>query len=230
MDKYNKIKVLTFATGNFIDSAKKLIAQVNSIGIKDAKLLFDEDLSKEFKEEHQYLFRHKKGYGYYIWKPYIIIEELKKLKDDEILVYIDATDFPSASFFDHVLEHFKTNDMMLVNRGYGPHGLWTKRDTFVLMGCDNEDYWNKTQLEAGLICLRNNQFNIDFMNEWFSFCKNEQIISNSENQSGLSNLDGFIDHRQDQSILTNLQIKHNLPHQRLSHDMVFWNYNQPLFF
>jgi SAM-dependent methyltransferase len=130
----------------------------------------------------------------------------------------------------HVLEHFKTNDMMLVNRGYGPHGLWTKRDTFVLMGCDNEDYWNKTQLEAGLICLRNNQFNINFMNEWFSFCKNEQIISNSENQSGLSNLDGFIDHRQDQSILTNLQIKHNLPHQRLSHDMVFWNYNQPLFF
>jgi len=119
---------------------------------------------------------------------------------------------------------------MLINRAYGPHGLWTKRDTFVLMGCDNEHYWNQTQLEAGLIGLKNNKFNNDLIEEWISFCGNEQIISNSPNESGLNNLDGFIDHRQDQSILTNLQIKYNIPHQRLDDSMVFWNHNQPEFY
>ena len=43
------------------------------------------------------------------------------------------------------------------------------------------------------------------------YCADERCVSDIPNQCGLENLDGFQDHRHDQSIITLLQLKYNLP-------------------
>jgi hypothetical protein len=90
-----------------------------------------------------------------------------------------------------------------------PHGEWTKRDCFHYMDCDTEEYWNATQVEAGLSAWFKNKSSINFCKEWLHFCKMPSLITDTPNTCGKDNLPGFKDHRHDQSILTNLVLKTN---------------------
>jgi hypothetical protein len=226
MSSFDNIKVLTFAKGNFTESQDILTKQLKSIGINNLIVKTDDDLPNDFKTEFSNLLNQKKGYGYCIWKPYIIINELNKLNDGEILVYIDSTDFPEQLFFDIVTHHFEKNDILLVNRGYN-NGEWTKRDCFILMDCDEAKYHNHIQLEAGLIGFKKTDFNLELLNEWFKFAKNENILTFIPNICGQSNLPNFREHRYDQSILTNLSIKHNLQSVKFPTHVIKYNFNQP---
>jgi len=223
---FDKIKILTFAKGNFIESQNKLKKHLDSIGIKNQKHITDKDLPKEFLTEYDEILKLKRGYGYCIWKPYIILEQLKLINDDEILLYIDSTDLPEKSFFDDVIKNFNEIEYFFVNRGYN-HGQWTKRDTFVLMNCDNEEYYNHVQLEAGVVGLKKNDFNKRLVQEWFEYTKNKNILTELPNICNLPNINNFREHRYDQSILTNLFIKNKLISHRFNTDKIKYNYNQP---
>ena len=48
------------------------------------------------------------------------------------------------------------------------------------------------------------------ISEYLSFCRNPNIINNSDNVCGLENLQGYIDHRYDQSVLTNIKTKYRI--------------------
>jgi len=108
---------------------------------------------------------------------------------------------------------FYTQNKSILNKDrLSGYALWkTKRDCFYYMGCDEEKYWNSIQLEDGFLAFRKTQKNIDFLNEWLEYCRDERVVTDIPNQCGLENFDGFVDHRHDQSIVTNLQLKYNLP-------------------
>jgi len=226
MINYDKIKVLTFSKGNFKQSQEKLKSHLISIGINNLINYSDSDLPKNFIDEFHDLFEQKRGYGYWIWKPFIILKELNKLADDEILIYIDSTDQPSNLFFEILNNHLSKEEIYLVNRGY-KNGEWTKRDCFIMMDCDNKKYHNSIQLEAGVLGLKKTDNNIKLITEWFEFCKNRNILTDLPNVCGLENLEGFKDHRHDQSILTNLSIKYGLKSYKLNQNIIWYNYNQP---
>jgi hypothetical protein len=154
-------------------------------------------------------FNPNKGDGYCLWKPYIILDTLKQINDNDIIIYSDCADNLKEGLKNFVLNYMKLNDYLLVNNTH-LNKNWTKRDCFYYMECDNEKYWNTTQLEAGFCVFKKTQKNIDFVNEWLNFCSNEDILVMKENTCGLKNLNGFIDHRYDQSVLTNLSVKYNM--------------------
>jgi hypothetical protein len=222
----NKVKILIFGKGNFIESSNKLKNYLNELGYHNIISLTDSDLPENFKSEYQHILKHTKGYGYCIWKPYIILESLKSLDEDEVLLYIDSTDLPQKQFFDLLDIHFSSNDILLINRNY-KHDEWTRRDTFVLMNCDSSEYHNKIQLEAGVIALKKTTFNENLINEWFKYCTDEQILTEKPQICGLPNHIYFQEHRYDQSILTNLQIKYGIPHFFINGNTIKFNHNQP---
>lgn len=221
----NKLKVISFATGNFIESQNKLQQHLLNIGVSDFISHSEKDLPKEFIEKYKYLLKYKKGYGYFIWKPWLILNHLSSLKEDEALLYIDSTDVPSSSFIEFANSHFNQNNILLINRSYN-HGQWTKGDCFALMGCTSEIYFTQTQLEAGVVGFKNTPDNIKLITEWFEYCGNEQIVSDNKNIFA-SNLPHYMDHRHDQSILTNLAIKYNINSYTVNDSMIRFNANQP---
>jgi hypothetical protein len=87
---------------------------------------------------------------------------------------------------------------------------WTKRDCFVLMGCDSAEYWEAEQLMGGFSIFMKNEKNIKFLQEWLHYCCNKFIITDTPNTCGLENLPEFVDHRHDQSVLSILGVKHNI--------------------
>jgi len=87
---------------------------------------------------------------------------------------------------------------------------WTRRDCFFYMDCDEEDYWDSNQLEAGISFWRVCDESKKIISEWLEYACDRRIISDDENVCGKDNFPSFQEHRWDQSILTNLAIKHGL--------------------
>ena len=229
MMDYSNIKVITFANNEFIKSKDILFNFLNCNGITNLRCYSDEDLPLWFKTNHSDLFKMKRGYGYWIWKPYIIINELTNIDDKTILVYIDSTDMPTLKLFDFILGEFNDgNNNLFFNRGYN-NGDWTKMDCFEIMKCNEDKYKNSIQLEAGLLSLNNNNSNIELMNEWLGWCGNINVISDIPNICGIDNPIRFVEHRHDQSILTNLIIKNSIESVNLNSEYIKYNHNQPNF-
>lgn len=222
------IKILTFAKGSFIDSQKQFIEHINSFNLTNQKHLNDNDLNFNFKQKYSNILEHKKGYGYCIWKPYIILNELENLKDNEILLYVDSTDRIELPFISFVIDHFNTklNSNIFLNRGF-INSQWTKRDTFVLMNCDSELFYNSIQLEAGVIGLIKTEQNLDIIKEWLTYCSNPDILIDKPNVCGKPNLPGYKEHRYDQSILTNIITKKGIKSYSFSENLIKYNFYQP---
>jgi len=209
-----------------LNSQNILKTHLKNIGINRHISMTNENLPIDFLKKHQELFNLIRGYGYFIWKPYIIKQTLMELDEEEILVYIDSTDYPSSNFFEFVSNHFQNNDYLFLNRNFN-HGEWTKRDCFYYMDCDNENFYNQVQLEAGVICMKKTNENLILLDEWYNWMNNYQLLTDSPNISGLPNLPNFKEHRHDQSILTNLVIIKKLKSVFLDSNFIKYNFNQP---
>lgn len=205
------LKIITFANNNYIRPRKLLVSKIKDMNFECSLISYGKkDLDSEFREKHKSLLSLKRGYGYWIWKPYLILKTLLQSNENDIIIYIDSTDVPSPIFFDSVITHFENNDILLINTGH-LHDEYTKRDCFILMNCDDEKYHNQIQLEAGILAVRKTEFNIKLLREWLKYCSNIFVVTDLPNSKGFPNYKGFKEHRHDQSILTNLSIKYNIP-------------------
>jgi len=166
----------------------------------------------EFYKKNKTILDKDRLAGYALWKPFIIYEALKNVSDGDIVVYMDCGDHPKRGIKGIILDYMDDADQYLIEGNFTTvNKWWTKRDCFYYMNCDEEKYWNSIQLEDGFIALKKTDFNLKLVEEWLEFCSDERIITDISNTCGFDNLDGFKDHRHDQSILTNLQIKYNIP-------------------
>ena len=169
----------------------------------------------EFYNQNKKILDMKRGNGYWLWKPFILLTELEKMNWDDILVYQDAGDILTRECFDYIKKELNEGNqdfLFRINFDYEKNEVrrnktWTKKDCFVLMDCDEEKYWDGFQVEAGTLFMRKTAEVIEFIKQWLDYCSNELIITDSENTTG-QNDKSFIDHRHDQSILSNLVIKY----------------------
>jgi hypothetical protein len=206
-----KITFICYSDENYFTYQKRLVDNISTMGFSDIVAFNRNDLIKtEFYKENQNILDKKRGGGYWLWKPFFILETLKKQNDGDIIFYMDCGDLCSKNILDLIQVKIQSNDGFFVIRSNNINKQWTKRDCFVLMDCDNERYHNGTQLEAGCCGFMKNKFTIEFLQEWLKFALNENILTDVKNICGKENFPEFIDHRHDQSILSLLTIKYNI--------------------
>lgn len=165
-----------------------------------------DDIDKHFFEKNKDILTLKRGNGLWLWKPYIIKKTLDKINYGDIVFYCDS----GACFFrkcDVVFNILQNQDIWvtvlpLIER------QWTKKTTFEIMQLDIKKYGKMNQVSGTFIALKKSDFSIRFVDEWLSYCENYECISPSENRS--YELREFIEHREDQSILSLLVKKYNI--------------------
>ena len=217
-------KFITFATDNYVKPRTHLVEILSNSGIKNIEIYNKEDISNEFLTENHKIFKYGRGYGYWLWKPYLILKSLLESNENDIVIYLDSNDLPKNRFFSFIENHFENNDYLLFNNlRHESHDVWTKKDCFVLMNCDSEDFHNQVQLEAGVLGFRKTVSNLKLIEEWLDYCRNENIVTDLPNICGYPNHKNFIEHRHDQSILTNIAIKYNLKKVDSSSDLIEYN-------
>lgn len=166
------------------------------------------------------------GWGYCMWKPYIIRNAFIDTPQGSLIFYSDVADeIYNPEWWEWSERRTRQLGGRFFNLNYYTHGEWTKRDCFITMNCNNSDYWNHRQLEAGTIILQNNTENYDLMEEWLDWCKCPLALDKNPNMLGQDNLPGFMDHRTDQSILTNLIIRRGWATEYMENIRAYIRYN-----
>lgn len=180
-------------------------------GFTDVINYSSKDLDEYFCIKNKEILSNSRGAGYWLWKPYIILKTLLTMKEEDILFYCDSGASFVGSFDEYLFNMVKNEEkgIILFNGGH-KNSFFTKRDCFYFMDCDYKNYVNATQLTATFQLCRKTDFSIEFYKELIKFSEDPRIITDLPNTCGKQNYEGFIEHRHDQSILTNLQIKYNI--------------------
>lgn len=200
-----KIFYINFASSKFRNSQLYLNKKYTDYGFNC--IAYNEIDVHNFILNNKKFSINDKGYAYWIWKPYLILKTINEIaNNDDIVFYSDCGDNVVNNPYLLIYSIINDNNFFIIENIY-KNIQYTKRDCFHLMNCDNELYHNSMQIEAGICGFKKNKYTIDLLNEWLFFCQNYDVISDNEYLPRYSN---FIEHRHDQSILTNIIIKNNI--------------------
>lgn len=221
-----KCYYISFATHNYggaIDTQRRLSSEALSYGNIDRTILYREDdipyfisrVDEMLKDvNHKYKrFQHSR---YFAWKPQVIIKTLSQLSYGDYVIYHDAGRKCYNYKINRELRNFcnyvsKYHSGLFVNFSGWKNIQHTKKECFEVMGCDSDYYLNHNQCNASWGYFQKNNFVIKFLNEWKSYCLHDSlIITDNDHPRGISEYPDFLEHRHDQSILTNLLLKYSV--------------------
>ncbi len=194
-----------------------------------------DDLDSEFVKENKEILTQRKGAGYWLWKPYIIKKTFDLLRLDDYLFYCDAgaVILKPVQFLIDAME--KANMNVMCFQLPFKERAYSKRDAFILLDCDSDEYVDTQQRLGGYIIIKktnasnmqNNFVDVDkLLSSYLSFCKDPRIILGGENVMGLPNYEGFVENRHDQTVWSLLTKKYGIVAFR---DPSQWGKNKNLF-
>ena len=212
-DHYNKIRK---KTENYEKAGKRLLNEVQKINIFDSYQLYTDDdlkLNKKFWKKHsKFIMSNQKGFGKYIWKPFLIKRNLDILKDGDILLYLDAgceMPYENKEKLNILIEKVKT-ELLISSTNYQTEKKRSKRDLIRYLDCDNEKITNSPQKQATAQLYYVCKETRDFVNKWYALCIEKNYHWIDDSPSTVKNYPEFKGHRHDQSIFSLLSKKYNL--------------------
>lgn len=205
---------LTFITfgshGNYIDAGVRLLHQAGHLNIFKETILFTGDSLKEdseFWDRHEgFVTNNKRGYGYWIWKPYIIKKTMERLVNGDILLYLDCGCEIDVNEKDDLLNSIEIvkRDKIVGTLTCDEHE-YNKMDLVKKLKMNNPLYINTSQRQAGIVLYLVCDETRDLVNKWYELACDYHNIDDSP--SILKNLPSFKEHRHDQSIFSLLTKK-----------------------
>src|SRR3989338_10956210 len=88
------INLLIFGNEKYYDAIKRISISMKSINDIKLIIITDKDLENTYKDfwniHNEFISSNSIGYGYWIWKPYIILKTIDDLNADDILIYMDS--------------------------------------------------------------------------------------------------------------------------------------------
>jgi hypothetical protein len=212
----NKI-LISFATNPKWYRSQSVLNQSAKIyGFNGVISYTDQNREWSFINKYTDITKETRGYGFWQWKTLILLDALHQVREGDIVAYVDSGN-QIINNLDYIFNLCEKQEIILFENRDGNYERtthknknWTKRDTFVLMKCDEEKYYNAPQVDAAYQFYKKTDKVMSFLNEYNSYCSNENIISDLPNITK-ENLPEFIDHRHDQSILSLMAVKYNIP-------------------
>lgn len=212
----------SFANLSFSPSAYRFHKQAQSMNLFQEIMIYNEtQLNSAFKEHFQDKFyTHDKnqnalkptpGFGYWCWKPQVILQSLEKIQENDILIYADI----GCEFFPQYADKLRVAMDLLQESNVVCFELvghkerqWTKGDIFKHFGVlDNAEYTDTWQIKGGVSFIKKTQKSIEIIQEWLDVFSNHfELVADSK--SITPNYPEFKANRHDQSIFSILMKKH----------------------
>lgn len=140
-----------------------------------------------------------RGYGYWIWKPYLIYERLQRINEGDFLVYCDA----GCTINPGGLKRFQEYKNVL---DASPLGIiafelthlektYTKRKVYTYFGSTPEED-TRRQCMATVVLIKKTARSLDTVRQWYEIASHHELINDTLEEEHPD----FKDHRHDQSI------------------------------
>jgi hypothetical protein len=214
---------LTFTDDMMAKARRRICRQARAMKIYTRIIGASEyDLDPEFRKHFEkHLVPGAKGFGYFAWKPQIVRQTLDKMKNDDILHYVDAGCHLNPKGGWRLKEYFALAQSsptgILGFEHRPPEGRlhydgrqlpdyaeykYTKGDLIDRLRVrNNNDLLNQQQIVGTTFFIRKCDSSVAFVNEWLSI-PYEKFSLIDDTPSVSPNIEGFIVHRHDQSIFS----------------------------
>jgi len=214
---------ISFADKTYQNSLSRIYCQALKMNVYDDIICANEDfLSKKFLESYsKYLKPGIRGFGYWSWKPQIILQALDLMNDGDMLQYTDAGCHLNVGGKKRLLQYFdilnSSESGILAFQAIKPElplkydgrelpklleFQWAKGDLIDHFGIRNcGEILNSEVIGAGIIFIKKSNKSKKIIQEWSDvIMKNFSLLDDSRSKS--ENIPGFIEHRHDQSIFS----------------------------
>ncbi len=212
---------LSFADSRMSGALQRIRQQAEAMGCYDHIVVADQSyLNIDFREKFKDKLKpNVRGYGYWCWKPQVILQLLEQIEDGDIIQYTDAGCHLNKAGMARLLEYFElanASDTGILAFAAVPPTFhdesislpdlsdyrWCKADLFHHMNVYDDDSITRTPtVTAGIIFIKKCEQSQKIIREWLSVMSSSfELLDDSP--SGASNFPGFIEHRHDQSIFS----------------------------
>ena len=166
----------------------------------------DKDIDGDFYCKNKRILDIKRGNGLWLWKPYIIEKTLRNVSDGDIVFYCD-----SGAYFHRypkelwtIMESidFWIAELPLVEYQFTKKSVLDKYDV-------SGKFRNSPQYQAGFMCIKKNEKNMQIIREWLDACQEIDMIKPENSMK--NECTEFISHREDQSLLSLILKKNGIP-------------------
>jgi hypothetical protein len=148
---------------------------------------------------------HPRGYGYWVWKPWVILRVMKQVKLGDVVFYLDAgctvhTSPASRLRYEEYLKRIQSEKILLFQQKLLEIN-WTKREVIehFQLTVDNAE---SGQLLGGVQGHLVTQSSIEFVQSWLHICTMDSGRLLFDDSSVANEDDRFVSHRHDQSLLS----------------------------
>ncbi len=194
-------------TVNFHNAVKRICKEAEDLRVFHeviGKTDIDIKNDKEFWDKHgNFIENNKRGYGYWLWKSYIVLKQLEKINDNDILLYCDSGCHFNPKGLLRMIEYIKMiNESELGVLSFQMEHLeyiWTKNDVFVELNTPEEHKKNGQHIATTFI-IRKTEKSMSLFQEYYNCVSKYNLINDVP--SITPNHSSFREHRHDQSILS----------------------------
>ena len=216
-------ELLLFLTSNYsIERVNKDIIENKYNLFDEVKLLNENDLDDYIRpivvsniEKYKNEKFPKRGYGYWIWKPYIILQELNKLNEGDILVHLDIHCHLNVikDKFNIIMDDLSEQSILLGNVGFNDYMYTTTKLRHYIEDKLNykfsEEQLNNVQFESGIQFIKNDSTSRKFIKTWFDLMLDGMDYVSDMYNNDNENHETFVENRHDQSVISLLYKYYN---------------------
>ncbi len=186
----------------------------------DQVLVYDDAwlMDQEFYQLNKWLWtypdtqdpkRKSRGFGWFSWKPFVIMHALEHYcAPGDIVLYTDADTYPIHDFSMLYDECARIGGTMLFNAYGCDHAQWCKNDCHIVMGDWPEFRGHKDHGAARFMLFQKGSWKAQqFLMEWLTYAINPLATTFDRSSIG-SEVEDLHEHRTEQAIMTNLAYKY----------------------
>ncbi len=214
---------LSFANRRYGGSLERIRREAVAMDrFRSIQTVDDRGLGDDYWRVHaETVRRHRRGFGLWTWKPYVVRRSLEALPEGDVLVYCDAGCSLNPEGRSRLEEYAATaaDDPagVLAFSLQGKVGEWTKRAALAALDADSPSMRQREMVMATGFVMRAGLPTLDLAREWEQRMADLTIVNDSPSPQGEHT--EFRSHRHDQSIFTLLAHARGL--QRIP-DETYW--------
>lgn len=208
---YDKAHFIVFSNdaAPFRQNAETYCKEALAAGFDSATSYTQEALREtRFWADNAEILEQPRGAGYWLWKPYILLEKLREVGPNDVVVYNDVGRYTPGSFpmfpsFPHAalelcarlpkrhIHGFSTNWAM--------QGTYIKRDCLIRMDADHEAMHHAPLISACPLIYMPSVESFTLLEQWLELARDPHLLTDIPDELGEPH-PGFTDHRHDQAI------------------------------
>lgn len=198
----NLTLAVIFADNRLAKKRGQLEKDLAELHIFDEVMCFDEErLGPEFWQKHGTFVRHSRGFGYWIWKPWILLKAFERCNEGDVVLYMDVGCVLNTKARDRLHEYINmvrgAENGLLAFRLTHAERYYTKGRVLRLFGCNNTCS-NANQIMATAFVIKKTRLNQELVEKWYDTVTRDNYINVND---GLENEDPeFRTPRHDQSV------------------------------